>query len=471
MGRKKRILEGIEIVTYAAEGKCIARHNDLVVFVKGVIPGDVVDLLITKKKKQYLEARPLRFISLSKDRIEPFCEHFGLCGGCKWQDLPYKLQLEYKQQQVRDNLERIGKIDLPTIDTIIGSKETTYYRNKLEYTFSNNRWLLAEEVKSDVKINRSGVGFHIPEQHDKIVDIRTCHLQIDLSNRIRNFVREFAVANKLSFYDLKEFKGLLRNLMVRNTTLNEVMVMVQFGEQDEKGIESLLEAIKNEFPEITSLYYTVNLKKNDSFFDQEIILYNGQKFIKEKLNGMVFNISPKSFFQTNTRQAENLYSKTLEFAELTGNETVYDLYTGTGTIANFLARKAKVVVGIETIGQAITDAKINAEINGINNTVFIEGDAKDLFNAELFSKYGKPEVLITDPPRAGMHKDVIDIILAAEPRKVVYVSCNPATQARDLVLLDEKYLVDQVQPVDMFPHTHHVENIVSLKLRKAYEHI
>ncbi len=464
MGRRKRILEGIEIVTYAAEGKCIARHNDLVIFVKGVIPGDVVDLVITKKKKQYLEAKPIKFIKYSQDRVEPFCEHYGLCGGCKWQDLPYELQLKYKHQQVIDNLERIGKIQIPEIDTIIGSDTQTHYRNKMEYTFSDNRWLLDHEVKSEHNFDRRGVGFHIPEQHDKVVDVHTCHLQIDVTNKIRNFVREFAIENDLSFYNLKEFKGLLRTLMIRNTSLNEIMVMFQFGADEPENISLCLEALKNKFPEITSLYYTINLKKNDSFFDQEITLYSGKKYITENLSGLHFNISPKSFFQTNTSQAEKLYSKVLEFAKLTGEETVYDLYTGTGTIANFLASKSRLVVGVETIGQAIEDAKLNASINDIENTIFLEGDAKELFNNELFNQYGSPDVLITDPPRAGMHADLIQTILAQKPGRIVYVSCNPATQARDLALLDQQYKVEKVQPVDMFPHTHHVENIVSLTL-------
>ena len=467
MGRRKIILKGIEIVTYAAEGNCIGKHNDLVVFVKGVVPGDVVDVLVIKKKKQYLEARPVRFLKYSEDRVQPFCEHFGLCGGCKWQYLPYELQLKYKQQQVKDNLERIGKINLPEIDPIIGSEKTTFYRNKMEYTFTNSRWLLEEEVQSGEEFDRRGVGFHIPEQFDKIVDIKTCHLQIEFSNDVRNYLRQFGISNGLTFYELKEFKGLLRNLMVRNTSLGEIMVMVQFGENNPEKINLCMDSLQRNFPEITSLYYCINLKKNDSFFDQDIILHAGKKFITEKLGDLHFNISPKSFFQTNTSQAEMLYKKVLEYAALTGNETVYDLYTGTGTIANFLAPFAKLVVGIDTIGQAIDDAKINSEINNIENSIFLEGDAKDLFNDDLFNKYGRPEVLITDPPRAGMHQNVVNIILKTEPSSIVYVSCNPATQARDLSLLDVKYEVKNVQPVDMFPHTHHVENIVLLKLRNT----
>ena len=451
----------------AAEGKCIARHEGMVIFTKGLVPGDKADLLITKKKKQYLEARPVKIIAYSPERIRPFCDHYGICGGCKWQHLPYHLQLRYKQQQVKDNLERIGKISLPVsgILPILGSEKTEFYRNKLEFTFSDSRWLLPDEVAGEETLDRRALGFHVAERFDRIVDVQKYFLQADPSNEIRNFVRQMAVRENYTFYDVKNHQGLMRNLVIRNSNLGEWMVIVQFGENKPEEIKNAMNAINTQFPDITSLNYVINTKKNDTYYDLNIINFKGRAFIYERLGDLRFKISPKSFFQTNSRQAEVLYEKTKEFAGLTGSEVVYDLYTGTGTIANFLAEKARKVIGIESIEQAIEDAKENAAFNNISNTTFLAGDAKDLFNEGLFAKYGAPDVLVTDPPRSGMHKDLVETIAKARPKKIVYVSCNPATQARDIALLADAYSLEKVQPVDMFPHTHHVENIVLLKLK------
>ncbi len=467
MARRKKILEGVTIEGVAAEGKCIARHEGMVIFTKGLVPGDKADLLITKKKKQYLEARPVKIIAYSPERIRPFCDHYGICGGCKWQHLPYHLQLRYKQQQVKDNLERIGKISLPVsgILPILGSEKTEFYRNKLEFTFSDSRWLLPDEVAGEETLDRRALGFHVAERFDRIVDVQKCFLQADPSNEIRNFVRQMAVRENYTFYDVKNHQGLMRNLVIRNSNLGEWMVIVQFGENKPEEIKNAMNAINTQFPDITSLNYVINTKKNDTYYDLNIINFKGRAFIYERLGDLRFKISPKSFFQTNSRQAEVLYEKTKEFAGLTGSEVVYDLYTGTGTIANFLAEKARKVIGIESIEQAIEDAKENAAFNNIANTTFLAGDAKELFNEALFAEYGAPDVLVTDPPRSGMHKDLVETIARARPKKIVYVSCNPATQARDIALLADAYSLEKVQPVDMFPHTHHVENIVLLKLK------
>lgn len=466
MGRRKQILENVTIEGVAAEGKCIARRDGMVIFATGLAPGDVADLLVTKKKKQFIEARPIRIIKYSEERIQPFCQHYEACGGCKWQHLPYHLQLKYKQQQVKDSLERIGKIDLPGILPIIGSEKSEFYRNKLEFTFSNTRWLEHNEIESEEELDRRALGFHVAARYDRIVNVEKCYLQADPSNDIRNFVRKFCLENNFTFYDVILHKGFMRNLVIRNTNLGEVMAVVQFGEEDIEKINVLMDAIIGEFPDITSLNYVVNTKKNDTFYDLEVINWKGRSHIFERLGDLRYKISPKSFFQTNSAQAEVLYERTKEFAALTGEEIVYDLYTGTGTIANYIAGSAKTVVGIDNIGQAIEDARENSAFNNIDNTIFLAGDAKDLFTEDTFMKYGRPDVLITDPPRAGMHKDIVEMIERILPERVVYVSCNPATQARDLALLHENYEVIKVQPVDMFPHTHHVENIVALKRRK-----
>lgn len=464
MRKKNKIFENVLIETVAAEGKCISRIDGQAVFVSGVAPGDIVDLKVIRKKKNFLEASPVKFHEYSKLRTEPFCEHFGLCGGCKWQHLDYQHQIDAKRQQIIDNFTRIGKLDFPEINPIVASLETEFYRNKLEFTFSNKRWLSHEEVKSEVSIDRNGLGFHIPKQFDKIVNITKCYLQKDPSNDIRNGIRDFALENKLSFYSVSEFRGLLRNLIIRSSSTGQLMVILQFGESDKLGIQLMMEYIKNSFPEIDSLYYVVNLKKNETFHDQNLILFSGASFIEEQLDGLRFKIGPKSFFQTNTEQAQKLYSKAMEMAKLEGDELVYDLYTGTGTIANYIARNAGTVIGIESISEAIDDARENTKMNNISNCSFVVGDIKDTLADEFFEQNGAPDVIITDPPRAGMHIDVVEKILLAKPKRIVYISCNPATQARDLAILTQHYFIEEVQPFDMFPHTHHLENIVSLKL-------
>jgi 23S rRNA (uracil1939-C5)-methyltransferase len=466
VGRKKDIplLENVTITDIGAEGNAIARVNNLVVFVPMLIPGDVVDLRITRKRKKYLEGRVIRFHKYSDDRIEPRCSHFGICGGCKWQHLPYNLQLSFKEKQVKDNLTRIGKIELPDISPIIGSDDIFLYRNKLEYTFSNKRWLTKEEVESSTEFeNEDALGFHIPGLFDKVLDIKECHLQPEPSNQIRNAVREYALKNNLEFFDLREQKGFLRNLVIRNSLDGKVMVIAVFFREDIKKREGLLDYLASKFPQITSLMYVINSKKNDSLNDQDPILYKGENHLDEDMDGLKFRIGPKSFYQTNTKQAVSLYNVARDFARLTGNEIVYDLYTGTGTIANFLAGNTGKVVGIEYVEAAIVDAKINSEINNIRNTFFFSGDIKDVLTAQFMKVNGKPDVIITDPPRAGMHEDVVKIIATSGADKIVYISCNPSTQARDILMLSEMYYVADVQPVDMFPHTHHVENIVLLK--------
>ncbi|MEE4197121.1 MAG: 23S rRNA (uracil(1939)-C(5))-methyltransferase RlmD [Bacteroidales bacterium] len=467
MGRRKKrlpVIENVEITDVAAEGKSIARIENKVVFVNQTVPGDIVDIQPTRSRKSFMEANVVKFHKYSDLRTEPFCEHFGICGGCKWQMLPYNEQLKFKHQQVIDNLERIAKVEFPKIDPILGSEKTRYYRNKLEFTFSNNRWLTRDEINTQEKIaNNNALGFHIPRLWDKIVDIQHCYLQKEPSNEIRLAFKEYADKNNLSFFDLRKQEGLLRNLIIRTSTTGELMVIAVFYYEDQEKINLLLQHINDKFPQITSLMYIVNSKSNDSITDQEVLLFKGKDHILERMENLQFKIGPKSFYQTNSEQAYNLYTKARDFAGLTGNETVYDLYTGTGTIANFIASRAKKVVGIEYVPEAIEDAKINSRLNRIGNTAFFAGDMKDLLTSGFIAEHGAPDVMITDPPRAGMHKDVVNTILMANPEKIVYVSCNPATQARDLQLLDEKYRVTRVQPVDMFPHTYHVENIVLLE--------
>ena len=466
MSRKKKplpIIESVEITDIAAEGKAIAKIDNLVVFIPYVVPGDIIDIQLTRKKNKYAEGKVIRFIKHSDKRKDAFCEHFGICGGCKWQILPYPEQLNYKQKQVEDNLTRIGKINLPEVMPILGSEKTEFYRNKLEFTFSNKKWLTLEQIESDEQFdNMNALGFHIPGMFDKVLDINKCWLQEDISNQIRNFIREYCYINQYTFFDLRNKGGLMRNLIIRTSTTGETMLIVVFYEKDSEKQDKLLNAIADKFPQITSLLYIINEKANDTITDQEVLTWKGNDFIYEQMEGLKFKIGPKSFYQTNSEQAYNLYSITREFAQLTGSELVYDLYTGTGTIANFVAKQAKKVIGIEYVEEAIEDAKFNSQNNKIDNTLFYAGDMKDILTQSFIDEHGKPDVIITDPPRAGMHDDVINSILFAEPERIVYVSCNPATQARDLSLLDIKYKVEKVQPVDMFPHTHHVENVVLL---------
>ncbi len=469
MGRKKKelpLIEGVEITGVAAEGNAIARVNDKVVFIPFGAPGDVADVKIDRSKRSYAEGHIERLVKPSEIRQEPRCEHFGTCGGCRWQHLPYDFQLQCKRQQVVDALDRIAKIEHPEVKDTLGSEQIWEYRNKMEYTFSNRRWLTWEQIKSGAEVaDRDGAGFHIPGAFDKVLDINRCHLQDDLGNRLRLFIKQYGIDNGLSFYDLRAQQGFLRTLMIRIASTGEVMAVMVFGEDNKQEITKLLDAVRGQFPEITSLLYVVNLKVNDSIADQEILLHSGREWIEEEMEGLRFRIGPKSFYQTNSRQAYRLYQVAREQANLQGDELVYDLYTGTGTIANFVARYCRHVIGIEYVPEAIADAKINAEVNGLNNTEFYAGDMKDALSSEFIAEHGRPDVMIVDPPRAGMHQDVVDVILEAEPRRIVYVSCNPATQARDLALLDCKYRVVNVQPVDMFPHTQHVENVATLVRR------
>lgn len=472
MGRKKKelpLLEKILITDVAAEGKALARVNDLVVFVPYVVPGDVVDLQVKRKKHSYAEAVAVKFHEYSPKRAVPFCQHYGVCGGCKWQVLPYEEQIKYKQKQIVDNLTRIGKVELPEITPILGSEKTQYYRNKLEFTFSNKRWLTEDEVKNDVKYDQmNAVGFHIPNAFDKVLAIEKCWLQSPLSNEIRNAIRDYAYEHNLVFYNLRTNEGLLRNMMIRTSNTGDLMVLLQFrieNADDQKQADALLQFVGDKFPEITSLLYVNNQKCNDTINDLPVVTFKGEDHIFEEMEGLKFKVGPKSFYQTNTDQAYELYKVARNFAGLTGNELVYDLYTGTGTIANFVSRQARQVIGIEYVPEAIEDAKVNSQINGIENTLFFAGDMKDMLTQDFINQYGRPDVIITDPPRAGMHQDVIDVLLFAEAPRIVYVSCNPATQARDLQLLDVKYKVVAVQPVDMFPHTQHVENVVLLEKR------
>ncbi len=459
-------MEGVQITDVAAEGKSLARVNDMVLFVPFGAPGDIVDVKVDKKKRSYAEGHIVRMVEPSPRRVEPMCEHFGVCGGCKWQHIPYEDQLMYKRKQVCDALTRIAKVELPEINPILGSRQTTCYRNKLEYTFSNKCWITFEDLRSGKEFpDRNALGFHIPGAFDKVLDIKKCWLQDDLSNELRLFIRQYTLGKGYTFYDLKAQNGLMRTLMVRIASTGEVMLIVVFGENNMAAIEDVMSAIAEKFPQITSLLYVVNLKVNDTIGDQEVITYRGRDYINEEMEGLTFRIGPKSFYQTNSLQAYELYKVARRMAELTGNELVYDLYTGTGTIANFVARQARQVIGIEYVPEAIEDAKLNSKVNGIENTLFYAGDMKDVLTDGFVAEHGHPDVMIIDPPRAGMHEDVVNVILNAAPKRIVYVSCNPATQARDLALLDVKYRVREVQPVDMFPHTHHVENVVSLDLR------
>lgn len=470
MGRrsrnKKPVYESVEIIDIAAEGKALARVDDVVLFVLQAIPGDIVDVQVTKKRKKYREGRILKFHQYSDQRVEAFCEHFGVCGGCKWQSLPYEKQLFYKHKQVVDQLSRIGKVTLPEVLPILGSKKTTNYRNKLEFTFSNKRWLSFDEIDSGKEVvDNDALGFHIPGLFDKVVNVNKCWLQGDPSNAIRNFVREYALEKGLTFFDIKEQKGLLRNLIIRTSTTGEVMVIVSFYDNNSDQIEGVMSAVADRFPEISALLYVVNQKGNDTILDQDIIVFKGNDHIFEEMEGLRYKIGPKSFYQTNSEQAYELYKVTREFAQLKGDEVVYDLYTGTGTIANFVARSAKKVVGIEYVPEAIEDARVNSALNNIENTLFFAGDMKQVLNDTFIDEHGHPDVIITDPPRAGMDANVVETILNSAPERIVYVSCNPATQARDLDLLDDMYRVVKVQPVDMFPHTHHVENVILLEKR------
>lgn len=463
---KNIVLEKILIEKPVAEGKCIAHYEERVVFVEGnIAPQDIADVEVYKKKSNYWFAKPLRIHEKSPFRTDPFCSHYGICGGCKWQHFAYEKQLEQKQQEVQDALERIAKVSFPEIRPILASQKIKEYRNKLEYTFSNNRWLTVEEIQAGENLEKNALGFHIPGRFDKIIDVETCYLQDDLSNKIRLKVRDFALQKGITFYDLKNQHGTLRNLVIRNTNIDEWMVIVIFAENKPDVIEEMMQMLQGSFSEITSLLYIINTKKNDSYSDQEIITFAGKPYITATMEDLQFRIGAKSFYQTNSDQAYELYKVAREFAELQGNEVVYDLYTGTGTIANFVAHQAKKVVGIEYVPEAIEDAKINSEINNIKHTLFFAGDMKDILVPSFVAEHGKPDVIITDPPRAGMHEDVVNVILEAEPKILVYVSCNPATQARDVALLSSKYEITAVQPVDMFPHTYHVENVLQMKLK------
>jgi len=477
MGRNRKsgvvtIIPNLTIVDIAEEGKGVGKSDELVVFVEKAVPGDVVDVRIVKKKKNFAEAVIESLHQASDLRAVPFCQHFGTCGGCKWQHMGYSAQLHFKQKNVEAALQRLAKVDTSAIEPILGSVENRYYRNKLEYTFSNKRWLNKQDMSDGAEpgepnpdLEMNALGFHVPLRFDKILDVQHCYLQAEPSNSIRNSVRSYALENGLSFYDLRNHEGSLRNLIIRTSSTGEAMVVVVFAYAAQEEIDGLMAFLKLNFTSITSLLYIVNQKKNDTIFDQDVITYSGRDHIFEEMEGLKFKIGPKSFYQTNSDQAHELYKITKEFAGFSGNELVYDLYTGAGTIANFVARGVKMVVGIEYVPTAIEDAKFNSDLNGIDNTIFYAGDMKDILTREFITAHGKPDVVITDPPRAGMHADVVERLLEMEAEKIVYVSCNAATQARDLALLKEKYEVIRIRPVDMFPHTQHVENVVLLKLR------
>ncbi len=467
------ILENITVIDASSDGQAVGRMDEVVIFIKDAVPGDVVDVQVTRKKNKFREGKAIKIHTYSNKRTEPVCSHFGTCGGCKWQNMEYEFQLFYKQKQVSDALTRIAKIELPEIKPIIPSKKTYKYRNKLEFTFSNKKWLTLEQVNDKSiafgegkdEVTRNALGFHIPGMFDKILDIDTCHLQEEPSNAIRNELKKYALENQLSFFDLREQVGFLRNIIIRSTSTGEWMLIVSFHYEDKPAIEKLLNHLSEKFPQITSLNFVINSKKNDTISDLDIKVFKGNDSIYETMEGLKFKIGPKSFYQTNSEQAYQLYKVTRDFAGITASDIVYDLYTGTGTIANFVAHQAKKVVGVEYVPAAIEDAKINSELNGITNTSFYAGDLKDILNNDFVNENGKPDIIITDPPRAGMHEDVTKKILEIEPKRIVYVSCNPSTHARDLQLLDAKYKVINVQPVDMFPQTHHVENVVLLELR------
>lgn len=472
MARKKKplpLLENIEITAFAAEGKSLARIDDMVVFVPYVVPGDIVDLQVTRKKHSFMEAKVVKLHKASDDRIAPVCRHFGVCGGCKWQCLKYERQLHYKQQQVVDTLTRIGKIELPEVKPIIGSRQTLRYRNKLEFSFSNKRWLTEEEISQNLEYGqKNGVGFHIPGAFDKVLDIEECFLMDDLQNMVRNGVKAFAIEHDIEFFDLRNQQGVLRDMVFRTSDSGEVMLTMQFhitNNDERQQADDVMSYIAESYPEITTLVWVNNLKCNDTIGDLDINIYKGRGYVYELMEDLKFKVGPKSFYQTNNEQAYELYKVVRDFASLSGSQLVYDLYTGTGTIANFVAKKAAKVIGIEYVADAIEDAKINSALNNISNTCFYSGDMKDVLTDEFVALNGKPDVVITDPPRAGMHQDVVNVILKSSPDRIVYVSCNPATQARDLALLDTDYRVEAYQPVDMFPHTHHIENVVLLKKR------
>jgi 23S rRNA (uracil1939-C5)-methyltransferase len=464
--RKKPLFKEIEIIDLGAKAKAVGKSPDgKVIFAPFLAPGDVADIQVTKKRKAYYEGKATQIHHYSKIRTKPACKYFGICGGCKLQHIQYEKQIQFKQKEVENNLIRLGKVSLPNeISPIMGSPEIYNYRNKMEFSFSAKRWLTPEEIQSEEEVKqREGLGFHIAGMWDKVLDIEECHLQEEPSNQIRNAVRKFALENGISFFDPREKKGLLRTLMIRNTSIGEWMVVVQFFKEEKENINKLMNFLKDEFPQITSLQYIINSKDNDSFYDQEVVLYNGRDYIQEKWDDLTFRISAKSFFQTNSKQAYRLYQKVREFADIKPHETVYDLYTGTGSIAQFVAQDAKKIIGVESVPQAIEDARKNAELNKINNVEFVVGDMKEVFTPSFIEKYGRANVVITDPPRDGMHQKVVENLLKLAPERIVYVSCNSATQARDLGMMKEDYVIKKMQPVDMFPHTHHVENIVLLE--------
>jgi len=469
MGRKRKpfpIFEKVKIIDAGSDGKAVARVDDLVIFIPYVVPGDIVDVRITKKKKTYLEGIAVKFHEMSGKRVEAFCSHFGVCGGCKWQNLDYYDQLAFKQKQVEDSFIRIGKLEIPPIPDIIPSENTRYYRNKMEYSFSDKKWLIDTDKRNDPEVrNMNALGLHVPRIFDKVLNIDHCYLQKDPSNDIRLSIKQYADDHDLSFYQAKSWQGFLRNLIIRTTSTGELMVIMVFNYYEKTEVEGLMSFVHKEFPEITSLMYIINDKKNDSVYDLKAELYSGKPFIIEKMGDLKFKIGPKSFFQTNSEQACELYKTAKDFSEFTGDETVYDLYTGTGTIANFIASSVKNVIGIEFIPEAIEDANENSKINDITNTAFYAGDIVKTLNPDFIKENGKPDIIITDPPRAGMHQKVVEQILNIRPEKIVYISCNPATQARDIALMKELYYIYKIQPVDMFPHTHHVENVVLLKLK------
>ena len=458
------IIENLEVIDIADEGKAVCKNDGIVIFIDKAVPGDIVNVKIRKKHKSFFEGSVHSIVQPSTERTTPVCQHFGTCGGCKWQHFSYNMQLRFKQKQVEDAMTRIGKLEHPNILTIIGSAEQTFYRNKLDYSFADRKWLTREEMNGDEPAFEPGLGFHIPGKFDKVLDINQCYLQADPSNDIRLSVRKYCVENEMPFMNIRKREGMMRGLIIRNTTIGGLMVIVMVYQDEEGKLNGLLEHLKNNFPQITSLLYVINNKANDTIHDQEIHCYHGKEYIEEQMENLTFRIGPKSFFQTNGKQALVLYQVAREFAELKGDEIVYDLYTGTGTIANFVAHQAKKVVGIEYVKEAIDDAKINSEINNVNNTVFYAGDMKDLLTDDFMEQNGRPDVIITDPPRVGMHQDVVKQLLKVACKRIVYVSCNPATQARDLEMLSEKYKVVKLQPVDMFPHTAHVENVALLEL-------
>ncbi|MBN2664139.1 MAG: 23S rRNA (uracil(1939)-C(5))-methyltransferase RlmD [Bacteroidales bacterium] len=465
--RNNKVIENLEIIDIVPEGKGLGRKDDLVIFVKNVVPGDIVDVVITRNKPSFKEGKAINFHKYSNLRVNAKCSHFDLCGGCKWQNITYEQQLKYKQKIIEDAFQRIAKVEIDEIFPIMQSPETYFYRNKLEYTFSSRKWLEKSQLQDTENINMNGLGFHLPGMFDRILDINQCYLQSTISDKIRNGVREFAFKNEYTFYDTREHQGFLRNLIVRSSnSTGEYMIVLIVGKNDEQKISDILNFIADNYNEVTSIYYIVNEKKNDSYSDLEPILFKGNEFIIENLGNLKFQIGPKSFFQTNTNQAKQMYDVALKFADLDGTETVYDLYTGTGTIALYASQKAKNVIGVEIIKEAIDDANKNAKINNISNAKFVVGDMKDVLNNQFIAENGKPDVVLLDPPRAGVHQDALEVIKNAEPNKIVYISCNPGTQARDVAILSDKYDVLKIMPVDMFPHTFHVENIALLKLKK-----